>query len=172
MTNSHEAGLATSPRPVRVLLAGAGAFGKEHLSRLIAKRPPAKWKKTVCEKCGFAPRSWHSPRRWWAGQDTKLGHWVLTIRWVSKRVRSALGSGDRPPEARGMSQKGAESAPARSTSGRTGVGAKAAVPLWARNRLHRPEEGIPDHRSGGRDLPPIQGFMPRQREKCALLVQH
>jgi predicted dehydrogenase len=29
--------LATSPRPIRVLLAGAGAFGKEHLSRL-AKR--------------------------------------------------------------------------------------------------------------------------------------
>jgi predicted dehydrogenase len=34
MTNSHEAGLTTSPRPIRVLLAGAGAFGKAHLSRL------------------------------------------------------------------------------------------------------------------------------------------
>ena len=41
MTNSHEAGLATSRRPIRVLVAGAGAFGREHLSRLI-KRPDVK----------------------------------------------------------------------------------------------------------------------------------
>jgi predicted dehydrogenase len=41
MTNSHEVRVATSPRPLRVLLAGAGAFGKEHLSRLI-KRPDVK----------------------------------------------------------------------------------------------------------------------------------
>ena len=31
----------TSPHPVRVLVAGAGAFGKEHLSRLT-KRPDVK----------------------------------------------------------------------------------------------------------------------------------
>lgn len=41
MTNSHEPGLATSRRPIRVLVAGAGAFGREHLSRLI-KRPDVK----------------------------------------------------------------------------------------------------------------------------------
>ena len=34
MTNSHEVSSATLSRPLRVLLAGLGAFGKEHLSRL------------------------------------------------------------------------------------------------------------------------------------------
>jgi hypothetical protein len=38
MTNSHEPGLATSPRPIRVLLAdAAGAFGKGRLSLLIKR---------------------------------------------------------------------------------------------------------------------------------------
>ena len=34
MTNSHKVSSATLSRPLRVLLAGLGAFGKEHLSRL------------------------------------------------------------------------------------------------------------------------------------------
>ena len=34
MTNSHRVSSATLSRPLRVLLAGLGAFGKEHLSRL------------------------------------------------------------------------------------------------------------------------------------------
>jgi predicted dehydrogenase len=34
LTNSYVPGSATSSRPLRVLLAGFGAFGKEHLSRL------------------------------------------------------------------------------------------------------------------------------------------
>jgi predicted dehydrogenase len=37
MTNSHGAGSATSSRPLRLLLAGLGAFGKEHLSRLTER---------------------------------------------------------------------------------------------------------------------------------------
>ena len=37
MTNSHEVSSATSFRPLRVLLAGLGTFGKEHLSRLTKR---------------------------------------------------------------------------------------------------------------------------------------
>jgi predicted dehydrogenase len=37
LTNSYAAGSATSSRPLRVLLAGLGAFGKEHLSRLTER---------------------------------------------------------------------------------------------------------------------------------------
>ena len=37
LTNSHGAGSATSSRPLRLLLAGLGAFGKEHLSRLTER---------------------------------------------------------------------------------------------------------------------------------------
>jgi predicted dehydrogenase len=37
LTNSRSASLATSSRPLRLLLAGLGAFGKEHLSRLTER---------------------------------------------------------------------------------------------------------------------------------------
>jgi predicted dehydrogenase len=37
LTNSRSANSATSSRPLRVLLAGLGAFGKEHLSRLTKR---------------------------------------------------------------------------------------------------------------------------------------
>ena len=37
LTNSHEVRSATSSRPLRLLLAGLGAFGKEHLSRLTER---------------------------------------------------------------------------------------------------------------------------------------
>jgi predicted dehydrogenase len=37
MTNAHTVSPATPLRPLRVLLAGLGAFGKEHLSRLIER---------------------------------------------------------------------------------------------------------------------------------------
>ena len=37
MTNSHKVSSATLSRPLRVLLAGLGAFGKEHLSRLTER---------------------------------------------------------------------------------------------------------------------------------------
>jgi predicted dehydrogenase len=37
LTNSRSAGSATSSRPLRLLLVGLGAFGKEHLSRLTER---------------------------------------------------------------------------------------------------------------------------------------
>src|ERR1700734_27934 len=37
LTNSRSASSATSSRPLRLLLAGLGAFGKEHLSRLTER---------------------------------------------------------------------------------------------------------------------------------------
>src|SRR5580700_4845932 len=39
----------------------------------------------------------------------------------------------------------AETGPTRLASGRTGVGAKAALPLRARSRLHRPEADLPNN---------------------------